>query len=277
MNISTLRPFANLASWRFKFFSFAPRADGDKWAGHGGPALPFLRESTPRSPRLRVSLHPTFKIQHSKFLLLCVLGVLAVNPSSFAATTITETFTVNSTIPDNDDLGLADYRNISTPGLTEIESITVGLNFTGGWNGDLYVHLVHGSGFSVLLNRPGRTSGNPDGAGSSGMTILLDDLAPTDIHTAIANSGLATGTYQPDARTADPLVVTDLSPRSAFLSSFIGLNPNGAWTLFVVDQGPGAVSTLQSWTLNITAVPEPSAVVFGLVSGALLLRRKRPR
>jgi subtilisin-like proprotein convertase family protein len=201
---------------------------------------------------------------------------LAVNPSSFAATTITETFTVNTTIPDNDDLGLADYRTITAPGLTEIESITVALNFTGGWNGDLYAHLVHDSGFSVLLNRPGRTDGNPDGAGSSGMTINLSDLAPTDIHTAIPNSGLATGTYQPDARTADPLLVTDASPRSAFLSSFTGLDPNGTWTLFVADQSPGAESLLQSWTLNITAVPEPSAAVLGILSSALLLRRRRP-
>jgi subtilisin-like proprotein convertase family protein len=210
-----------------------------------------------------------------KPLIFCILCGLAVTSSS-AATTITETFTVNTTVPDNSDTGLADYRNISAPGLTEIESITVGLSFTGGWNGDLYAHLVHGSGFSVLLNRPGRTSGNPDGAGSSGMTILLDDTALSDIHTAMPTVGLATGTYQPDARTADPLLVTDLSPRSAFLSNFIGLDPNGTWTLFVADQSPGATSTLQSWTLNITAVPEPSVAALGLLSAALLLRRKRP-
>lgn len=198
-----------------------------------------------------------------------------MNSSVFAATTITETFTVNATVPDNDDLGLADYRNISAPGLTEIQSITVGLNFSGGWNGDLYAHLVHGSGFSVLLNRPGRTSGDPDGAGSSGMTILLDDGAATDVHTAIPTVGLATGTYQPDARTEDPLLVTDTSPRTAFLSNFIGLNPNGTWTLFVADQSPGAVSTLQSWTLNITAVPEPSAALLGGLGMVLLLRRRR--
>ncbi len=208
-------------------------------------------------------------------LTLCVLGVLAVNSSSFAATTISETFTVNTTVPDNNDLGLADYRNISAPGLTEIESVTVALNFTGGWNGDLYVHLVHDSGFSVLLNRPGCTSGNPDGAGSSGMTILLDDVAASDVHAALPTVGFATGTFQPDARTADPLVVTDLSPRSAYLSNFIGLDPNGTWTLFVADQSPGAESVLQSWTLNITAVPEPTAALLIWGSSALLLRRKR--
>jgi subtilisin-like proprotein convertase family protein len=211
----------------------------------------------------------------SPLRLLCVLCAFAVTSSAFAATNITQTFTVNTTVPDNNDTGLADHRNISAPGLTEIESVTVGLNFTGGWNGDLYVHLVHGSGFSVLLNRPGRTSGNPDGVGSSGITILLDDLAPADIHTAMPTVGLATGTYQPDARTADPLLVTDLSPRSAFLASFTGLDPNGIWTLFVADQSSGAESILQSWTLNITAVPEPSTALLGMLSSALLVRRNR--
>jgi uncharacterized protein (TIGR03382 family) len=249
MTSSSLPTLARLASWRFKFFSSASTL--------------IERRYNPAQPK-------------SSLRILCVLGGFAVTSSLPAATTITQTFTVNTTVPDNNDTGLADYRNISAPGLTVIESVTVGLNFTGGWNGDLYVHLVHNSGFSVLLNRPGRTSGNPDGAGSSGMTILLDDTALSDIHTAMPNTGTVAATYQPDARTADPLFVTDTSPRSAFLSNFIGLDPNGNWTLFVADQSPGAESVLQSWSLNITAVPEPSAAALGLLSAALLLRRRRP-
>lgn len=45
-------------------------------------------------------------------------------------------------------------------------TITVTINLTGGWNGDLYAHLVHESGFSVLLNRTGRSLADPDGSGS---------------------------------------------------------------------------------------------------------------
>jgi hypothetical protein len=44
--------------------------------------------------------------------LLGVPGVLAVTSSLHASTTITETFIVNTTVPDNNELGLADYRNI---------------------------------------------------------------------------------------------------------------------------------------------------------------------
>ncbi len=135
---------------RFNPFSLAPRAvlsaeasakaDGDKWAGHGWPALPVL----------------------------CVLCVVAVHSSSFAATTWSQIWNITTAIPDNDDVGFADTRTINVPDITEIESVTVGLNFTGGWNGDLYAYLVHGSGFAVLLNRPGRSVGAPDGSATVG-------------------------------------------------------------------------------------------------------------
>jgi uncharacterized protein (TIGR03382 family) len=192
-----------------------------------------------------------------------------------ASTVITQTYNVSALIPDNNDVGFADIRTISAPELTEIVDVNVGLVFNGGWNGDLYAYLVHGSGFSVLINRVGRTAGEPDGSASSGMNITLDDDATGDAHVSFANTGYITGTYQPDARTADPLGVLDSSPRAAFLSSFNGLDPNGTWTLFVADQSAGATSTLQSWSLAITAIPEPGTAVLGLLGVAVVVRRRR--
>jgi subtilisin-like proprotein convertase family protein len=201
---------------------------------------------------------------------------LAVNSSSFAATTWSQTWNVSTAIPDNDDVGFADTRTINVPDITEIESVTVGLNFTGGWNGDLYAYLVHGSGFAVLLNRPGRSAGNPDGSATVGMEVTFDDSAFADLHTAIPMSGgSVSGTYQPDGRIIDPLVVLDTDLRPAMLSSFIGLDASGNWTLFVADQAAGETSTLQSWTLTITGVPEPSAALLGGLGMLLLLRRRR--
>jgi subtilisin-like proprotein convertase family protein len=192
-----------------------------------------------------------------------------------ASTVITQTYNVSALIPDNNDVGFADIRTISAPELTEIVDVNVGLVFSGGWNGDLCAYLVHDSGFSVLLNRVGRTGSEPDGSASSGMNIILDDEAAGDVHVSFADTGYVTGTYQPDARTADPLVVLDSSPRAAFLSSFTGLDPNGTWTLFVADQSAGETSTLQSWSLTITAIPEPSVAVLGLLGAGLMMRRRR--
>jgi subtilisin-like proprotein convertase family protein len=70
--------------------------------------------------------------------------------------------------------------------------------------------------------------------------------------------------------------VLNTDARPAMLADFIGLDPNGNWTLFVADQNPGDTSTLQSWTLTITAVPEPSAALLSFLGAVLLLRRCRP-
>ena len=109
----------------------------------------------------------------------------------------------------------------------------VTLNISGGYNGDLYCYLTHGSGFSVLLNRVGQTSLNPGGYGDTGFAVTLSDLAATDIHNyqtvgyALNANGQLMGTWQPDGRTADPATVLDTATRSAFLSSFNTLSPNG--------------------------------------------------
>jgi hypothetical protein len=162
------------------------------------------------------------------------------------------------------------------PDLTEIQSVTVALNFNGGWNGDLYAYLVHGTGFAVLLNRPGRDTGTPDGASSVGMTIVLDDAAASDIHTGIPMSGgVVTGTWQPDGRTTDPLLVVAADSRTALLSSFSGLDANGNWTLFVADQSAGHVATLESWSLTVTGIPEPSVLLLAGIAPLGLLRRRR--
>lgn len=202
----------------------------------------------------------------------CVLLPLAAS----AATTFTGTWNVSAVIPDNDDVGYSNTQNISDPGMTEITGITVDLTFSGGWNGDLYAYLVHDSGFSVLLNRPGRSISAPDGSATVGMDITFDDNAGSDIHTAIPMSGgPVSGTFQPDGRITDPLLVLSGDSRPAMLSSFIGLNANGSWTIFVADQSAGDVATLDSWSLSVTAVPEPGTAALGVIGILLVLRRKR--
>jgi subtilisin-like proprotein convertase family protein len=287
----SLRPLVAFAALRFKFFTSASTVIDRRYNLRESPTSTLFKicvylcnlwfkifpSASTVTDRRYKPFHPTFKIQHSTFpLLLGVLGVLAVNTSSFAATTWSQTWNVSTAIPDNDDVGFTDTRTINVPDITEIESVTVGLHFTGGWNGDLYAYLVHGSGFAVLLNRPGRSIGNSDGSGTLGMDVTLDDSAFSDIHTAIPMSGgEVTGTYQPDGRITDPYDTLDTDSRPALLASFIGLDASGARTLFVADQSAGETSTLESWTLTITGVPEPSTALLGGLGVLLLLRRRR--
>jgi len=162
-------------------------------------------------------------------------------------------WTPGALVPDNNPVGIVDSRLITFDSAAVITGLEVRLNLTGGWNGDMYASLVHDSGFTVLLNRPGNTALNPGGSGSSGMNVTFSHGAATDIHTGISTSGFITGTWQPDARTADPLTVTDLSTRSAFLTSFYEAPVQGNWTLFLADNAASDTTTLAGWGLTITS------------------------
>ena len=204
-------------------------------------------------------------------------GVLIFAPCcAIAATTLPFIQPVNSAIPDNNGSGLVSVIPVSTGGQT-ITSVEVTLTTSSGWNGDLYAYLEHNGVISVLLNRPGRTDANPAGAASSGLTVTLMEAAPLDIHTAISGvSGVSvTGIYQPDARAADPGVVTETSPRSLYLSGFTGQIADGKWTLFVADLADGGVSTLNNWGISLNVVPEAGAALLGGLGLLTLLRRKR--
>lgn len=197
---------------------------------------------------------------------------------ALAATTLDFDQQIHTVIPDNDDRGITSFIDVSGTDLTII-AVDIFVATQNGWNGDMYAYVEHNGILSVLLNRPGRTSAAA-GAASSGMQFHFADAAPADIHTAISTTpgALATGTYQPDARAADPAVVTDASPRSLFLSDFTGQDAAGKWTLFVADLAGGEVATLGNWSLSVTVVPEPSTALLLLLgaAGTLLIRSREP-
>lgn len=147
-----------------------------------------------------------------------------------AATSVTETFTMTSSavIPDGDLNGLLQTINVSSTTLTAIESVSITLQTTDGWSGDLYAYLWHDGVISVLLNRPRRTIALPDGGSVAGMHVIFTDTAGQDIHTA---TGALTGTFQPDQRETHPLFTLDTDARTAPLSVFTATAPGGDWRL----------------------------------------------
>ena len=202
----------------------------------------------------------------------------------------------NLPVPDNSVVGVADEQSVSGL-LGEIFSVTAHLFVSASgpdpmFNGDLYVALAHNSEQAVLLNRVGRRAGASVGYGDSGFDVTFSDAAPADIHDyrltlngshsiPLSSGGppqALTGTWQPDGRNIDPEAVTSGSPRTANLSVFSGGDPNGTWTLLLADFSPGGLARLDSWTLELTAVPEPmeTSLAFALLLllGAFL--RKRP-
>jgi subtilisin-like proprotein convertase family protein len=223
---------------------------------------------------------------------LRTLGLAAVLLASHrAGADFVEIWTGSVEIPDNNPSGWAYTFDPSVPNAA-IGDVNVTLDIAGGFNGDLYAYLVHGAGFAVLLNRTGRDTGNPYGYATQGFHVTLDDDAPLvggtlepDIHVygglspPYDGAGRLTGTWQPDARTDSPAVVTaGTAQRTAFLSTFNGLESDGSWTLFIADLSPLGVSTVQGVTVEVSQIPEPdgaAAILLGAIA-VRLLRRRRP-
>lgn len=191
-------------------------------------------------------------------------------------------FTDNVSIPDGQPAGVSDVQTISS-GVSQIGTVRVVLNIAGNFNGDLFCYLKFNNNLAVLLNRPGRTAGNPFGYADSGFNITLSDSAANgNLHTyegvqTPAGGSPLTGTWQPDGRTSSPATVLDTDPSTAGLGLFDGLNPSGTWTLFIADLSPGGTSQLNSWQLIITPVPEPSVLALGFLGAgvAAFMRRKK--
>lgn len=191
---------------------------------------------------------------------------------------------LNSAIPDGNPNGTTFTTAFSGIQGT-ITNVTVSLDITGGFNGDLYAFLAGpNGGFSVLLNRVGLTTGNSTGYSDPGFNISITDESANNIHyyqTEGGTSGVQlTGTWAPDGRYIDPQsspgVFAATSP-TADLSSFNNHSINGTWTLFIADLSGGGQATLVSWGLTVVTVPEPQTwmLMAGGIGSLLLLRRYR--
>ncbi len=199
---------------------------------------------------------------------------------------------LNIDIPDGSPSGIANVQNFSTT-ILQLSDVKLSLHVLAtpdadptAFNGDLYVYVSHGSGFSILLNRAGRSGALPFGYDDNGYDIIFDDAAANgDVHgyrtvTTPAPGSPLTGIWQPDGRLTDPNLVLNTDPRSptARLSSFNTLGAAGDWTLFIADLSGGNEHRLANWSLTLTGttVPEPGAAAL-LGFGGLLLAGLRRR
>jgi subtilisin-like proprotein convertase family protein len=218
----------------------------------------------------------------TKQILGITAGLMVWAGAALAQTTETNfTFSVNQLVPDANNNGLSLTTNLSFAGATAISDVTVSLDITGGYNGDLFAFLSGpNGGYAVLLNRVGvSNNASSFGYGNHGFDIVLSDSAASDVHYyqsasyLLNGNGQLTGTWVPDGRNIGPQSAPSLfgsTAPSALLSSFNGTDPNGGWTLFLADLSVGSQSQLVSWSLDIITVPEPSVVALGIMGLGLM-------
>jgi subtilisin-like proprotein convertase family protein len=191
-----------------------------------------------------------------------LIAVLLLGAAGWAeATLVQQTFNVSGgAIADGNPVGqvFTGTFNQAATG-NQVLGITVNLSVSGGYNGNLYAYLVAPNGTLVLLlDRPGSGVGNPLGyAGSGFNNITLSDVGTQSLQTTVETPGVAvpTGTYS----------------AAGTLGTFNSSVANGKWELFFADMVKGGgTSTLNSWSLNITVVPEPVTLALGLFAAMLL-------
>ena len=192
--------------------------------------------------------------------------LLLAAPFAHATLTWSQTFTIsnpalNGAIPDGNPSGIYfdGAFNLANAG-DRVLGVSVGLDLSGGYNGDLYAYLSAPDGtMVVLMNQPGMDA---FGAGGAGMHIMLQ--AGTSDHGSIqsAGDGYLSGSYNPAGN-----LTSFGSPGSP------GGSANGTWSLYFADlSSGGGTAQLNAWTLGVTVVPEPVPLALGLFATLLLAR-----
>ena len=200
---------------------------------------------------------------------LILTGALVLATAAAQATIYDSgTQSSGSIVPDNSASGLTSTYSFATGDNNTINGVSVTLDITGGYNGDLYGYLVNPNGnMAILLNRVGQVGGN-SGYGNAGMNVTLTDFsAQNSIQTYQSSSPVYVGGQ----------LTGSWAPAGDFTALHNG-GVDGQWTLFLADLSAGDQSTLVSWDLSISVVPEPvtwALMIFGGVLGAVGLARWR--
>jgi subtilisin-like proprotein convertase family protein len=166
------------------------------------------------------------------------------------------------TINDAQTVGVANPypSNINVSGLTgNITNITVTLdNFNHTFPDDLDVLLVGPTGSNLVIWSD--AGGSVDSANA---TITFDDNAAATIpDSPTGGSGVGSGSYKPSQFVAGdtyPAPAPAASANTTFAAAFGGTNPNGTWSLYIVDDtgvDQGVIGN--GWYLTITTDSNPA-------------------
>lgn len=168
--------------------------------------------------------------------------------------TFTKTFANTSLIIINDNTSASPYPsiiNVSGVGGSLIKATVTFANLTHSWPADIDALLESPSQQSALL-----MANAGGGFAVHGVTLTFDDAAPNPLP---QTNQIVSGTYRPTAfiPVAEFPAPAPSAPYATNLSGFNRGNPNGPWSLFIIDdQGHDDGVISNGWSLNlITASP----------------------
>ena len=180
--------------------------------------------------------------------------------------TLTNSIANTNLIVINDNAAASPYPsiiNVSGVGGSLIKATVTFSNLAHTWPADIDALVQSPAQQSALLMAHA-------GAGNAvkGVTLTFDDAASGELP---QNAQIVSGTCRPTAFILNPgfPVPAPIGPYGTNLFNLYGNNPNGGWSLFVIDDTPinnGAISN--GWSLNlITAGPiAPQPPQFGTIT-----------
>ncbi|NEP17536.1 MAG: hypothetical protein F6J97_11625 [Leptolyngbya sp. SIO4C1] len=116
----------------------------------------------------------------------------------------------------------------------QLQRVTLTLDLLHTYTSDLQIFLIAPGGQTVLL------VAGEGGSGDNFLQTTFDDAAPVGVAQAAPPF---TGTFRPEGQ----------------LSSLTGLDPNGTWTLRIVDTAFQDGGSLNRWTLSLTLSEQVSS------------------
>lgn len=131
-----------------------------------------------------------------------------------------------------------------------VAALTVGLaDLTHSFPSDVAILLVGPQGQDLVLMS--EVGGSHDIAG---VDLVFDDAAAEDVLIGVQ---ITSGSYKP-TRVGSPIFPAPAPAVSAAttLAAFAGTDPNGVWSLYVVDDSAGDSGSIGAWSITL---PEPGA------------------
>lgn len=201
---------------------------------------------------------------------------LAVTTTSDPATTFT-----SGTLISGGDGGRGRATPYGSPitvsgmaeSLTTLKVTLTGLSHTVPDDLDILLMAPNGASMILLSDAGG-------GTGVVNINLTFDDAAAGNTPDAgpMVSATVKPTNYGRDDTMPDlPYPVINSTPAgdATFANVFNGMNPNGTWRLFIIDDVNGNSGSLASWTLDVTASAAPAGTV--PAPGQLLITEYRQR
>lgn len=215
---------------------------------------------------------------------LAICAVLAVSTVASAGLVDSATSSPGTVYGANPSpASITDTIVVAGSPVTSITLLTVTITQSHGWVGDNEpVVLTKQGGPSVTLySKPGSADGTGFGDSSDLCTAFPITFADAAVALAenmgaVPNLGVADCIGNPALNSPSTVHPTAQDGSLTFLAAFIGQDFNGTWELSLTDTYPAFTGgTLNSWTINVEGVPEPTTIALVGLGALALIKRRR--